>query len=600
MAADRVQKIRFPIGLKLVSIITVLLLVSLSAITILVSIMVSQDLRINAEDSNFSINARSAVEAKNILDTRMSNAQFFFHLVSRYGSSDKIDETVAFFFSKNPDIAALIRSGEEPFVNQMFFLRNEADSGPAGSVFTLFDADRGGETVIADASPLFNIPLLALFFPLEGEDGAAAVLFSPEALAEALGTGANVTFMISGDDELLVYPGDAADINAASDPFVKAMRENPAPSLQTLYRDGTGREYLASYTKLDTGGAALITRIEYDVVFEGITATTRRNIYLTIAVLLLSVLFVWFFSRTISGPLKKLAAKARRIGEGDFEVNLEPRTSDEVGYLTGSFADMSKGLEQFGRFVNKSVALRAMKGELPLGGETKTVTVFFSDIRLFTAISEKLEPDEVVEFLNEYMSLMVECVNKTGGSVNKFIGDSIMGIWGAPDTLGSAARDALACVRSALMMRVALRKFNRGRGGDRKPVINTGCGINTGTVVAGQIGSTERMEYTVIGDAVNLASRTESLNKPLGTDILITEDTWKLVGGYLITEEMPPVTVKGKSKPVRLFAVINLKTEPGRRQPCPLTLAEVRADLGIKAPDLDKVDLDAEEKKYKL
>jgi adenylate cyclase len=240
-----------------------------------------------------------------------------------------------------------------------------------------------------------------------------------------------------------------------------------------------------------------------------------------------------------------------------------------------------------------------MKGELSLGGETKRVTVFFSDIRSFTAISEKLEPSEVVEFLNDYMTRMVDCVEKTGGVVDKFIGDAVMAVWGAPLSAGSPARDAFNCVKAALLMRSALYQFNKGRGGDKKPLIRIGCGINTGDVVAGQIGSSRRMEYTVIGDAVNLASRTEALNKPLGTDILITENTRSLIGKYLVTEEMPSITVKGKEKPVRMFAVINLR-ETGGAVRKPATLAELRQILGIPAPDMGKVNVNAEEQKYKI
>jgi adenylate cyclase len=202
-------------------------------------------------------------------------------------------------------------------------------------------------------------------------------------------------------------------------------------------------------------------------------------------------------------------------------------------------------------------------------------------------MSEKLEPSEVVDFLNDFMTRMVTCVNQTKGAVDKFMGDALMAHWGAVNTAGSPAADALNAVRAALAMRAALRNFNAGRDGSGKqPRIRIGCGISSGSVVAGQIGSQERMEYTVIGDAVNMANRLEGLNKPLCTDILITEDTWRLVGRYLITEKMPMVRVKGKEKPLWVFAVINMRARNPAEQRRPVTLKEVRTLLGIPAPAL--------------
>jgi adenylate cyclase len=175
---------------------------------------------------------------------------------------------------------------------------------------------------------------------------------------------------------------------------------------------------------------------------------------------------------------------------------------------------------------------------------------------------------------------MVACVEKTGGTIDKFIGDAVMAHWGAASTTGNSRQDAFTCVCSALLMRAALYRMNRSKEprDEGNPKIQIGCGINTGIVTAGQIGSEQRMEYTVIGDPVNLASRVESLNVTFGTDILITEGTWRLIKDYIIAEEMPAVKVKGKEKPVRLFAVINRKSAENG----PKTLSDVRRLIGIK------------------
>jgi adenylate cyclase len=409
-----------------------------------------------------------------------------------------------------------------------------------------------------------------------------------------------------------------AGVNVENQEFILSMRENAEKSMQSLYTAEDGRRYFRAYTKLSLAGAVVITGIEYDVVFEGIAATTRRNIYLTIAVLLAAVIFIRLFSKTISGPLRTLTGAAEQIEGGDFELALEPKTRDEIGALTVSFDRMSKALGVFGRFTNREIAVRAMRGEIKPGGLPKHATIFFSDIRAFTEKSENFTkefgneaPDKIVQWLNSYFTRMVDCVEKTGGVVDKFIGDAVMAHWGTAYTTGSPAEDAFNCVRTALEMRTSLVEMNRGRKKDdpRNPPIRIGCGINTGIVTAGQIGSEQRMEYTVIGDPVNLASRTESLNKPLGTDILITENTWELVGDRLVAEEMPPVKVKGKEKPVRLFAVIKLKESEERGMKSegagvterePETLAEIRQLLDIDPPDLNAVDMEMEEKKYKI
>jgi adenylate cyclase len=617
--------IRFPIGAKLVLIVTVILLVSLGAISFLVSWMVFRDLQLSAEDNNLSVNRRAAAVTETILSLIRSNALVLLQgstiggTQNAGGNQDSASEAfIDFFFEQNRYVAALVLTEEEGenrvFGNKRFDLSNpdsvatleSAVAVWAASQETAFRRAVAGDTLLINAS-LPAMPLLGFFFPLSGESvKGALVLFSADLLLETFGTGLNASFLINDDGDILVHPDpEVVGTSIAADPLVTLARQSGKPFMQTLYTGTDGNRYFGAFSSVSQG--YVITRIEESIVFEGIAATTRRNLYLAGAVLFLAIILVWFFSKTISGPVKLLAAAAGRIKNGEFEINVPVKSADEIGFLTRRFTEMGLGLAErerlkdtFGRFTNPAVAERAIKGELPLGGETREVTVFFSDIRSFTAISEKLEPQEVVEFLNGYITRMVDCVDKTGGVVDKFIGDAVMAVWGAPLSAGSPVQDALNCVKAALLMRLSLYEYNKGRGGDKNPVVRIGCGINTGEVVAGQIGSNRRMEYTVIGDTVNLASRTETLNKPLGTDILITENTWNLIGRYVITEEMPPVTVKGKEKPVRMFAVINLKSPAGTDQKKPANLSELRKILKMAAPDMSKVDVNAEEQKYEL
>ena len=536
-------------------------------------------------------------------------------------------EASDFYFERNPSVAAVLvtdsrRQGglERKLLSTPFFLSNELDPSLVDRFFAesrdaMLQSERG-ITYVINASPVFDIPMLVLCWPYteKGLRQGLAVFFSAEKLSDSFGAGTlQTTYLVNGDGDILIHPDFNQVKNGANvgnfSLFVQ-MRENGDTNRQLLVTDEEGKKYFGSYRRLSFGDLAVLTTADAAVLLQPVAETTKRNIYLSIIVLFLAVMFIWFFSKSISRPVKTLAHAAERIEQGEFELDLKPKTRDELGLLTSSFVKMGKGLaererlkDSFGRFINKEVAELAMKDELALGGETKDVTVFFSDIRSFTAISEKLTPTEVVEFLNEYMTSMVECVNATHGVVDKFIGDAVMSVWGAPTSAGSPKEDALNCIRAALRMRAALMIFNRGRGGDKKPVIRIGCGINSGPVVAGQIGSTQRMEYTVIGDAVNLASRTEALNKPLGTDILITEYTYALVHDRVLVEEMPSVTVKGKEKPLRMFAVINMPDENGI--PCagargPKSLAQIRQVLGIPTPDFAKVHLDEDEKKYKI
>jgi adenylate cyclase len=607
--------VRFSIGAKLITIISIIVLASLGSITALVSWLVRQDLQVAAEENNFEINRRSAAEAESALANVRSNSRMLIQTITAVGTEDAVARnSVDFFFQENPQVAAIFFSSRSQadvtLANNHFFVTREVDAGLAESYRdghrTALRRAAAGETVVLNAAPHFSFPVLAFFFPWR--IGGAGVLFSPSALNESFGLGANQSYLLNDAGDILIHADfelvrDGANLGGGS--YARYLRENASRNSQTLFTDEDGTRYFRAFTRLGMGGCAVVTSIEYGRVFEGIAATTRRNVYLAAAVLFVSIMVIWFFAKSISVPLKALAGAARGIEGGVFEVDLRPKGRDEVGLLTASFQRMCTALNIFGRFTNRDIAVRAMRNEIRPGGLPKHATVFFSDIRGFTEKSENFTKtygaeasDRIVRWLNEYLTSMVECVEKTNGAVDKFIGDAVMAHWGTAYTSGSPRRDAFNCVVSALMMRKALYHMNRERRRDDpgNPPIQIGCGINTGIVTAGKIGSDLRMEYTVIGDPVNLASRIEALNKPLGTDILISEDTWRFVGDKFITEEMPSVSVKGKEKPLRIFAVVNT-TKIGKG---PRTLAEVRSLLGIGAPDISKVDVNAHEEKYSI
>lgn len=208
----------------------------------------------------------------------------------------------------------------------------------------------------------------------------------------------------------------------------------------------------------------------------------------------------------------------------------------------------------FGRYVSPQILDHILEhpNNVELGGERRDLTILFSDIRGFTTISENSEPEEVVEMLNEYLTRMVEILLRHGGTLDKFIGDAVMGFWNAPTGDPDHARHAVECAIEMIDDTARLRESWSAEG---KAAIRIGVGINTGEAVVGNIGSQQVFGYTVIGDAVNLASRLESKNKDYGTEIIISEFTLARIGDSIETRYLDEVKVKGKDKAVKIYEV---------------------------------------------
>lgn len=211
---------------------------------------------------------------------------------------------------------------------------------------------------------------------------------------------------------------------------------------------------------------------------------------------------------------------------------------------------------QISRLIPPSVVEQVLKGELVIekGGRVTEVTMLFSDIRGFTTMSDGRPPQEIVNTLNEYFEVMVDILFKYSGTLDKFVGDEIIGLFGAPIAIDDAPFKAVAC---GIAMFQALEEFNRTRASENQPPLRIGIGINTGNVITGSIGSTRALQYTAIGDAMNVASRL--VNVASSGEIIISEDTFKHVAGRVEATQLPPVKVKGKADELKVYRVTGLR-----------------------------------------
>jgi len=283
----------------------------------------------------------------------------------------------------------------------------------------------------------------------------------------------------------------------------------------------------------------------------------------TMAILVIGIIIVAIFVTVMIKPIKLLARGVAAIAAGNFDQKINIRRGDELGDLTDAFNDMAKSLREkevikgaFSKYVTKNVMDRILEHPdgLKLGGEKRVITIFFSDIRGFTPMSEVLTAEEVVHLLNEYFTAMTTIIFKYEGTIDKFMGDAIMAVYGAPIEMSDhAERAVLAAVEMSEKMKELQAKWKM----EGKREVNIGIGINTGEVVVGNIGSNERMEYTSIGDNVNLTQRLESVAEK--GQILISSATYERVKHKINARMLDPIKVKGKVDKVQAYSVEGLK-----------------------------------------
>ncbi|MBN1700235.1 MAG: adenylate/guanylate cyclase domain-containing protein [Spirochaetales bacterium] len=402
--------------------------------------------------------------------------------------------------------------------------------------------------------------------------------------------------LIKSDTERIIAFDE--DINLVFYTDILEVAENEKTELRKLIEDRETRlvePVLGGVTRVATGfffepfeWYFMITE-EKNSFYNEVNQINNMSLIILGASLFLSVIFLWFFAIYLTKPLTRVVGTMKHIiSYNDLSERVLVEYKDEIGELAHTFNIMIGELEKTYNQI-KSYALKAVLAqkneqkikqifqkyvpkdvidqvyahpESMLVGENRVLSVLFSDIRNFTTISEAMMPDQLVNVLNRYFSMMVDIIYGRKGIVDKYIGDAIMAFFGAPV---KHEDDALQSVLTGLDMHDALVAFNKHQHEQNLPFFNIGIGINYGIVTVGNIGCEKKMDYTVIGDMVNLASRLEGLTKEYKQNLIISEDLRDKVVDDVPCRMIDKVRVKGKTKPVNIYSVLRTLKESQKK-----------------------------------
>jgi adenylate cyclase len=425
----------------------------------------------------------------------------------------------------------------------------------ARPVVSWLAGERGEEATSCAWSAAARLPLELLRRASLYAIGAAGVAAADLVAAALLGLPAYEAALLFPASYLLyLYAAELRYIglDIAMRPVLETIGEHlPGASPPASARVSMHRRLLATVPMVSWGTG---------VVVAGLVTSNARDLdkiglASVVAIAVTAVISVWLslvLADTVSAPIADLRDATRSVGAGDLEVRVPVVSTDETGELAASFNAMVAGLgererlrEAFGAFVDPALTERVVAEGTDLRGEVVEASLLFLDVREFTAFAERVGAHEVVAGLNALFEAVVPAILRHGGHANKFIGDGLLAVFGAPE------RHADHAVRAVAAAREIAQLVRQGAAGE----LQIGIGVNSGRVVVGTIGGGGRRDFTVIGDAVNTAARVESTTRQTGDDILITETTLRAIGADGDDfEERPAVLLKGKAETVRLYA----------------------------------------------
>ena len=444
-----------------------------------------------------------------------------------------------------------------------------------------FDAVEGGWRELIDAADASEEGIADMIITVAGQPYQliALPLYLPRQVAWTIGGFALDNDFVNDVKETVVSDISIVRIQGGQEIEVIASTLSPewqAVLAQQIQVDTSGFNQLQrinfnteDYTTLlrrlygDMGDelqiAAVIQR-SYDENNANVVAFRRLLIQFYLVVFVVSLFAVLVLARSVTNPLSRLADAVRRIEEGDYNRVVQVNSQDEIGNLASSVNSMAKGLlekekvrDLLGKVVSQQIAEQLLNNPVELGGEERIVTILFSDIRGFTSFCEGLSPQLVLQELNKVLSLISNIIEKHAGVVDKYNGDAVMALFGAPIQSEHDASNAMA---ASLEIIAALKSLGSSLGA---------CvGVNTGLVVAGNLGSSNRLNYSVIGDAVNLAARLESLTRLYNVSNIVSASSKQAAPGF-VYRELDLVRVAGKSEAVRVFELIGRQGEISQR-----------------------------------
>ncbi|HTL12834.1 MAG TPA: HAMP domain-containing protein, partial [Bdellovibrionota bacterium] len=455
-------RIRITIGAKLISLIGILLLASVAGIVGIATHLFVEDntaliQQMNADTASSLVTRTRAylsnlsemgrIAATGLIDEKSAGSRVLTEIFEKDGAFlasiiiKPADPAYTAKVSASPEFEA--RTGTQPDT----VLKAALTTGGLDARIT---AETGVPQVSAVATDsgrpvlVFTVPFIESPTVPKTFTHVIVVVADGAALGESFGASPLFTsYLVDSRGRLLVHPDPArvlAGENVAHLGIVEQMLSGKFSNGQTRYMDPASHEFrLGAFRLVGFGGLGVVTDVPEGKAKEAAQRVKYRSILAAVIVLCMAFFFGYVYSGTITTPIRALMDASKRIAKGDFSIALKPKSHDELGHLSVAFNEMAQGLEErdrvketFNKFHNKEIADKLLSGEVKLGGERLSATIFFSDVRGFTSLSEKMEPEGVVEMINEYMTRMVRIIREHGGIVDKYVGDAIMALWGVP------------------------------------------------------------------------------------------------------------------------------------------------------------------------